>query len=325
MKVIVIFFVLASAAVADPVTLRMAAVAPDGTAWARELKAFGREVEATTAGQVKVRWYLGGIAGDEVQALARAERGQLDGLAGSVVCQQRSPSLRAVRVAGLFRSSDESRWVMAKLKADIDTELGAGGFFNLGQGQFGDDALFSRQPVRSFAEMRRMRWFVWDVDPVSQKMAAAMGLRTVPLALVDAGRAYDERRIDGFIATPTAALAFQWSAQTRYVTPLGAAMLPACMVVANRAYDALPLDGQEALRAAAAKFFVRFNDLSRRQEAELLGGLFEKQGLVQVTPSRTFVDEFVLAARGARATLGELVPATRLQEIIGWLDERRKR
>ena len=312
-------------ALAEPVTLRMAAVAPDGTAWARELRAYARDVEQATSGEVRIRWYLGGIAGDEAQALTRVERGQLDGLAGSMVCQRLSPSLRAVRAAGLFRSAEESRWVMARLKADIDKELGQGGFVNLGQGQFGDDALFARQPVRSLAEMRRLRWFVWDLDPVSQRLATAMGLETVPLALVDAGRAYDQGRIDGFIATPTAALAYQWSAQTRFVVPLRTAMLPACMVVAQRAYDALPLAAQEVVRAAAAKFFVRFNDLSSSQEAQLLGGLFEKQGVATLAPSVAFVDEFRRAAELGRRQLGDVVPVARLQDIVGWLDERRKR
>ncbi len=312
-----------TAAAAEPITLRMSAVAPDGTAWARELKAYARDVEQATAGQVRIRWYLGGIAGDETQSLLRVERGQLDGLAGSMACQRLSPSLRAVRAAALFRNAEESRWVMARLKADIDGELGQSGFVNLGQGLFGDDALFARQPVRSLEEMRRLRWFVWSLDPVSQKWATAMGLKTVPLALDDAGPAYDQGKIDGFIATPTAALAYQWSAQTHYVVPIRAAMLPACMVMAHRAYDALQLPHQEIVRSAAAKFFVRFNDLSQSQEAQLLGGLFEKQGVATLTPSVTFVEEFRRAAEAARPQLGELAP--RLQQIVGWLDERRKR
>src|SRR4030095_14718138 len=51
----------------EPVTLRMASVAPDGAAWAREFKAFAREVAASTQGQVQIKWYLGGIAGDELR------------------------------------------------------------------------------------------------------------------------------------------------------------------------------------------------------------------------------------------------------------------
>ncbi len=44
-------------AAAEPVTLRLASVAPEGTAFARELRAFGREVQAATHDTVTVKWY----------------------------------------------------------------------------------------------------------------------------------------------------------------------------------------------------------------------------------------------------------------------------
>src|SRR5204862_6631971 len=42
----------AAPAAAEPVTLRMASVTPDGSAWARELRAAGREIAAGTHEQV---------------------------------------------------------------------------------------------------------------------------------------------------------------------------------------------------------------------------------------------------------------------------------
>src|SRR4051812_2756063 len=72
--------------------LRLATVAPDGTAWARELKAFSRDLEAQTRGELSAKWYFGGIAGDDVQVGERIQRGQLDGVAsGGMLCQQLSP------------------------------------------------------------------------------------------------------------------------------------------------------------------------------------------------------------------------------------------
>src|SRR3954463_9025735 len=71
--------------------LRFAAVAPDGTSWAREARAFAREVENVTANGVRTKWYFGGIAGDEMEELARLRRGQLDGIAGAVYCERLAP------------------------------------------------------------------------------------------------------------------------------------------------------------------------------------------------------------------------------------------
>ena len=85
----------------------MAAPAPAGTAWARESHAFDREMQLATGGQVHIKWYLGGIAGDELTTLARVKRGQLDGAAGTAFCDRLAPTLRVGKVVGLFQSREE--------------------------------------------------------------------------------------------------------------------------------------------------------------------------------------------------------------------------
>src|SRR3569832_1047536 len=60
--------------------------APEGTLWARELHTIGREGGAATGGQLQLKFYLGGIAGDEMQSLARVHKAQLDGEAGALFC-----------------------------------------------------------------------------------------------------------------------------------------------------------------------------------------------------------------------------------------------
>src|SRR5262245_25400041 len=84
----------ASSASAEPVTiLRMASGAPDGTAWARELKSMGDSVDVASRGTLRLKWYLGGVTGDEVETFKRMEKGQLDGVAsGGAVCERIAPS-----------------------------------------------------------------------------------------------------------------------------------------------------------------------------------------------------------------------------------------
>src|SRR5262249_22535490 len=94
----ILVFVLAAAspASAGPVTLRIAAVVPEGTQWAREIRAFGREVSLSTHEDVQIKWYFNGIAGDEIQSHERVMRDQLDGImSGGMLCQRLSPSMRA--------------------------------------------------------------------------------------------------------------------------------------------------------------------------------------------------------------------------------------
>src|SRR5690349_20971187 len=107
---------------AEPVTLRMAAIAPEGTTWAHEIRTFSRDLEAESRGRVRMKWYLGGIAGDEQAALERVRRGQLDGLAGASFCDRVAPSMNVIRVPGLFANRDEVGYLIGKLKPLFDRE-----------------------------------------------------------------------------------------------------------------------------------------------------------------------------------------------------------
>ena len=305
------------------VVLRMAAIAPDGASWTRELKAFARELESRTHGRVRMKWYWGGIAGDEVQVLERIRRDQLDGQASAQACERVAPSLRITRVLGLFQSRDETSYVMRRLRASLDEEMRQNGFVGFIAGM-GNDIVFTRHPVRSLADLRRAHIWLWNIDELMRGQLEAAGVKPVMLPVDDALRAYEDGQTDGFFAVPTAALAYQWSARAHYLTDLRIGFLPGCLILTNRAFDALTLDEQQALRDAAAQLILRFDELGRSDDAKLMGGLFQRQGLRVMQPSPMFRSEFFAAAEEARQHIpASLIPPELLQKVGGWLADYR--
>jgi TRAP-type C4-dicarboxylate transport system substrate-binding protein len=130
---------------AEPIVLRFGTVAPDGTAWARIAKQTGVDLAAATHGQVQSKWYFGGIAGDELQMLERVHKEQLDGIvSGGMLCEKLSPSMRVLRMVGLFQTRDESSYVAGRLKSLFDEDFRKQGFVNLGDVGIGPDLIFSR-------------------------------------------------------------------------------------------------------------------------------------------------------------------------------------
>jgi TRAP-type transport system periplasmic protein len=316
---------LAGAAQAEPVLLRFASPAPDGTPWAREGYAFQREVETNTQGRVKVKYYLGGITGDELQTYERIKRGQLDGIAsGGMLCMKLAPSMRVLRVLGLFQSRDESAYVSGRLRQVFDDEFRKAGFTNMGELGVGPDVIFSRTPVASMSDLTKVRLWYWDLDPVLGAELPLLGIPAVPVPLETARAAYDAGKLDGFLAVPAAALAFQWSSQVRYVSDLRVGFLRGCLLIANRALDQLSVHDQQVLRTSNAKLAARLEDLGRSQDEALLGGLFAKQGTRTVPVTPAFRAEFFEAARVAREKLGEaLVPRALLQKVLSMLADYR--
>jgi TRAP-type C4-dicarboxylate transport system substrate-binding protein len=305
--------------------LRMASPAPEGTAWAREARAFARDVENLTHGAVTIKYYLGGITGDEFQTAEHIRRGQLDGIASSgMLCQQLAPSMRVLRVLGLFQTRDESAYVSGRLKSTFDEEFRKAGFINIGELGVGPDVIFSRAPIRSLAELRQTRLWIWDLDEMYKPQLRAIGMSVVAMPLTQAARGFDDHRLDGFIAVPTAALAFQWSAQVKYVTDLRVGFLRGCFLVSAKAWDQLPSTAQDALKEAHAHLLARLEDLGRAQDDALLGGLFEKQGVKRSEPSASFRADYLDAVQHMREQLGgQLVPGDLLSRVLGMLADYR--
>jgi TRAP-type C4-dicarboxylate transport system substrate-binding protein len=319
---------LGARAAADPVvTIRLATVAPDGTAWAQLAREFSREVEAATNGQVRFHWLFGGVAGDELDMLDRIQRGEFDGEVGANFCDRLASSLRVAKLLGLFESRDEELAVLQRLTPYVDLQFKARGFVNLGLGMgFGDRILFTRHPVRTLADLRRERLWIWDLDEVERLALDEMRIPVAPTAIYQASRAYEDRHADGFLTIPTAALAFRWSAQVQYYTDLHVDFLPGCIAVSQGTFDRLSEANQAVVRAAAARLIARFNEAGRITDGQLLNGAFEKQGLKRLPASDAFRAEFVAAARAAREKLGpRLTTPALLEAVDGWLAALRAR
>lgn len=315
------FFTLAHA---DPVTLRLATIAPQGSGWAREFSAWARDVEAGTHGAVRVKMYYSAIGGDEFTVLDRIKREQLDGGIGSESCTRLGPSLRVTRIFGLFQSRQESFYVLGRLARTLDAEFLRAGFINLGEATLGPELLFTRRPVHDLAELKKITLWIWNLDEALALQARALGLHIVSTPLEDGTHAYDDQRVDGFIAMPTAALAFQWSAQARYLEPIDLSWRNGCVFIASRAFDPLPIDVQRYIRTATAKLRQRLDDMNTRQDDALVGGLFARQGLKTVPVSQSFRLEFFNEARDLRGRIaGQLVSPKLLEEVLSWLADYR--
>jgi TRAP-type transport system periplasmic protein len=326
-RVLVAWGALGGVAHAEPRVLRIATAAPAGSAWARELKAVTRELEDTSQGEITIKWYFGSIAGTELEVAQRIRRGQLDGIAsGGMLCMHLAPTMKIARIPGLFRNREEVMHVLNLVRPDIDAELEQQGFVSLGWSGFGFNAVFSRTPITSMADLRSGKLWIWSLDTVWQAFAREMGISFVTTEPNEAATAYREQNLEGMIANPSVALAFQWSTEARYFTPLNAAFLPVCVLVALPSFDSLPTDSKEQLRAATAKMLARVNEVSDAADSALLGGLFEKQGLHRVTPSAEFRRALAAEEHKARGTLADqVVPAALLERVDAFLADLRAR
>ena len=60
-------------------TLKIATLAPAGTTWMNEMKAGAQQIKQRTAGRVKLKFYPGGVMGNDQSVHRKIKIGQLQG------------------------------------------------------------------------------------------------------------------------------------------------------------------------------------------------------------------------------------------------------
>jgi TRAP-type C4-dicarboxylate transport system substrate-binding protein len=321
MRALVAVLLLSGAAAAEETTLRVGTVVPEGTSYAREMRTMARDAETESKGGLHLKFYMGGIAGDELDMIARIKRGQLDGvLSGGMACETMAPSMRVARIPGLFQTWAETSYVLGKLRPVLEDEAQRNGFRYLGEAIVGPSIAFSRKPLATLSDLQHSRFWIWDIDRMLGAVLPAMGFNVAPSPIRDAYGAYENNRVDGFITPAVAALTFQWTTVTRYYTDLRMGFVVGCLLISNRAFDALPIAEQQAFKVAGAKMKLRIEQVGRTQEAQLLHGLFQKQGLQPVAvdaATRVAFFEAAHAARDRAAT--KLVSQDLISRVLGML------
>ena len=163
------------ATAANAVDIKIATVAPDGSRWMQQMRAGAEEVSARTAGRVSLKFYPGGVMGNDAQVLRKIRIGQLQGgafTAGGL--GERYGGLNLYGIPLLFNSLDEIDAVRAALDPEIAAGLDRAGFATFGFIEGGFANLLSNESktcaARRFGCPRAMRsafsrWRRWDSRP----------------------------------------------------------------------------------------------------------------------------------------------------------------
>lgn len=114
MKNIALFALFLSTQVfAAPLAVKFATIAPQGTPWADSLEDIKKRVATESKDTIKVKTFLGGQLGGELEILQKVRRGQVEG--GGLTCGAMSaviPELDVLEIPFLFESSEEADYVL---------------------------------------------------------------------------------------------------------------------------------------------------------------------------------------------------------------------
>ncbi len=316
---------LAPMAVRAAVVLKLATLAPEGSAWMRTLEQWKEDVANATGGEVRIRVYPAGIMGEEKDVLVKIRAGQLDGggFLGNGIARI-CPEANALMLPLTFRDHDEVDAALSELGPWLEERALANGFVVLGWTEVGFSLLFSNREIRSLDDLRRAK--VWSLpnEPMLAELFRQAGIGAVPVPVSDVLTALQTGLLDTVYSPPLAAVAMQWTGRVKHFNDLRLAYSFGGLFIAKRAWDRIPEQFREPIREAARRRTAALTAEVRRSNEESLD-VMRRGGLTVVSIPPAEVERFrEISERTRLALRGSLVPADADDRVQNFLKRRRQ-
>jgi TRAP-type C4-dicarboxylate transport system substrate-binding protein len=292
-------------------TIKIATVAPDGTAWMREMRAGAEAVKKDTDGRVDIKYYPGGVMGDESTVMRKIRIGQLQG--GAFTGGELSQVDKDAQIYSLpfaFRTLDEVDKVRVQLDPLLKRGFDKAGFDVAGISGGGFAYLMSVNPIRTRDDLKAAKVWVPQGDRVAEAGFKAGGVTPISLPLADVYTSLQTGLIDTVANTPAGAIAFQWHTKVRHMVDLPITYVVGLLVIDKKVFDALTPADQKTVNDDLGAAFARLEKINRDDNAQAKLAL-QKQGVEIFTPNAAETaswDAVGVAARKQLLADGEITP-----------------
>lgn len=211
----------AGTAAAQNVEIRLATLAPEGSSWMKVLGKGAAEIENKTEKRVTIKYYAGGVQGDERDVVRKMNLGQLDGAAvTSVGLSMIDESIRVLELPRMFESVEELDYVADQMWPYFQKKFETKGYKLNDRGDVGWIYFLSKNEVKSVSDLKAQKVWMWGDDGMVRAMYKQLGVSGVPLGVPEVEPALTTGRINACYGSPLAAVALQWNTKIKYMTSL---------------------------------------------------------------------------------------------------------
>ena len=240
----------------EAATYKIATISPDGLGWMKKLRAGAKEIDTRTDGRVKFKIYPGGVQGDDATVLRKMRIGQLHGgvvAAGSLT--RFYPDLQVYNLPLQFRDTDEVEYVREEMDQMIVDGLGNAGIVSFHLTETGFAYLLSQEPVTEVDDLKNLKAWIPDGDPIAAELVKAFGVSPIPLNMTDVLAGLQTGLIDAVMAPPAVALALQWHNHVKYMTELPLVYIYSMLAMNDKAYKKIKQDDRSVVQEVMDRVF----------------------------------------------------------------------
>lgn len=305
--------------------LKLATVAPEGSQWMKDMRASAAEIKERTEGRVQIKYYGGGVMGNDKKVLAQIRIGRLHG--GAFTPSALANQYRELNLYGLplvFKNEEEVAYVRSMMDERLAAGLYEAGFKTFGFSSGGFAYLMSNVPISKLDDMKGKKVWVPEGDDISFAAMEALALSPVSLPLTDVLTGLQTGLIETVGMSPIGAIVLQWHTKVDYITDLPMLYTFGFMAVDRRAWEKIEAADQAIVEEVMTRTYTNFEEVSpgdnlNAREALLNSGV----EVVQVTGGEAEKVRDVLLSLNRELASQEMFSIDLYDEMLGHVEDYR--
>lgn len=229
--------------------LKMASLAPKNVGWARNIcKIMHPALERITKDKLKLKWFWGGIRGDDSDYIEQIKAGQLDGAAltsfGLILA---CPEMAVLETPFLFNSYEEVDYIRENMWKTFDYIAEKNGFKILIWADQDFDQIYSvTHPMKQFQHFQQAKFIQWN-GIVEQKMFETLQFNFLSMKVSEIYPSIEQNIADTYIGPSIWVVGSQLYPIFKYINPMKIRYSPAGAVLSLKIWNSLPKQYQDAL------------------------------------------------------------------------------
>jgi TRAP-type transport system periplasmic protein len=277
---------LAASAVraAEPVKIKLATLAPTGSSFFKSLQNLREAWKKASNGSVDLIIYGDGKLGGETDTVGLMGVNSIQAAMLTVVglgeIELGVEGLQSIPMG--FRDLDAVDYVGRKLQPLLEQKLLKKGFVVLFWSDAGWVRFFSKQPVTTPEDLKKLKLFAWAGNPDTLSLYKSAGFNPVPLETADIVPGLQTGLIEAVPTPPVFALATQIDTRAPHMLELNWGPLVGAVVIRKPTWDRIPEILRAELLKSAAAVGAEIKAAGRKESEEAVKAM-EKRGL-KVTP-----------------------------------------
>ena len=312
-------------AVSKTAVIKIATLAPEGSAWTEIFNDLNAELKTATNNGVRLKIYPGGVLGNEKDMIRKMFVGQIHGaLLTSAGLSTIFDEMDVFQIPFLFNTYDEVDYVLKKMDGFFKKGFADKGYILPSWSEGGFIRMMSTQPIASLDDLKKAKIWTWEDAPMAKAIFYEAGISAIPLSLPDVLVALQTGLVEVVYAPPSGAISLQWFTKTKYMTDFPLMYLIGGIVIKRNIFTKLPPEHREILLALCSKYMDILKLEVRKENQEAIE-VMAKHGVKLIRPSEKQIAEFKdLSIRAMNRQIGKSFSEKIKDDVIGYVEEYRK-